>query len=249
MASLPHVSWALAFLAGAVSFLSPCVMPLVPGYLSYVSGVSVSELEAGAPAQTRRVIRQSLLFVLGFALVFSALGASASALGTLLLDYRPLLNRVSGLFIIAMGLSLLGVLRARALMRDYRLPVATRPQGVFGSTLLGAAFAFAWVPCVGPILASILAYAGSTATVRTGTLLLLVYALGLGLPFVLSGVAFTRAVGAFHWLRRWSRPIELASGGALVAVGVLMLANRMFYVAIFAQQLFTQLGLNLWRFF
>jgi cytochrome c-type biogenesis protein len=209
----------------------------------------VNELHTGTPKQTRHVVGQSMLFVLGFALVFAALGASASAVGAVLRDYRPVLNQISGLFIVAMGLSLLGVLRVRALMQDHRFALAARPRGVLGSTLLGAAFAFAWVPCVGPILASILAYAGATATVRTGTLLLLVYALGLGLPFVLSGVAFTRAVGAFRWLRRWSRSIELASGGALVAVGVLMLVNKMFYVAIFAQQLFTQLGLNLWQFF
>jgi len=245
--SPPHLL--LAFAAGAVSFLSPCVMPLVPGYLSYVSGISVNELQAGVPDQTRRVLGQSVLFVLGFALVFVGLGASASAIGALMADYRPVLNQISGVFIVAMGLSLLGILRVGALMREHRLPLAGRPRGVLGSTLLGAAFAFAWVPCVGPILASILTYAGSTGTVRTGALLLLVYALGLGVPFVLTGAAFTRAVGAFRWLRRWSRPIELVSGSALTVVGVLMLMNKMFYVSILAQQLFTQLGLNLWQFF
>lgn len=236
-------------MAGAVSFTSPCVMPLIPGYLSYVSGISVDDLYAGAPDQTARVLGQSILFVLGFALVFTALGASASAIGVLLADYRPVLNQISGVFIIAMGLSLLGILRLGMLTREYRLTLAGPPRGLLGSTLLGAAFAFAWVPCVGPILASILAYAGSMGTVRTGALLLLVYALGLGVPFVLTGAAFTRAVGAFRWLRRWSRAIELVSGGALTLVGILMLANKMFYVSILAQRLFTQLGLNLWQYF
>ena len=246
---VPHVTWILAFVAGAVSFLSPCVMPLIPGYLSYVSGVSMDELYAGAPGQTMRILGQSVLYVLGFALVFVALGASASTIGAVLADYRTVLNEISGAFIIAMGLSLVGVLRVGMLVREHRFQPTGRPGGVLGALLLGAAFAFAWVPCVGPILASILVYAGSTGTIRTGALLLLVYALGLGIPFILSGLAFTRAVGAFRWLRRWSRSIEVVSGAALTVVGVLMLANKMFYVSILAQRLFTELGLNLWQFF
>ncbi len=128
--SLPHVSWVLAFMAGTVSFLSPCVMPLIPGYLSYVSGISVDDLHAGAPDQTVRVLGQSALFVLGFALVFTALGASASAIGALLADYRPVLNQISGAFIIAMGLSLLGILRLRMLTREYRFTLGSRPRGL-----------------------------------------------------------------------------------------------------------------------
>ena len=245
----PQVNWVIPFLAGAVSFLSPCVIPLIPGYLSYVSGVSMEGLEAGAPGQTSRVLGQSLLFVLGFALIFVALGASASAIGAALAEYRFVLNRVSGLFIIAMGLYLMGVLRVGVLAREFRFQAGGRPRGVLGTTLLGGAFAFAWTPCIGPILGSVLLYAGSVGTVKTGALLLLVYALGLGLPFILTGLAFTRGMRALRWLRRFSRPIEAVSGLTLIAVGALLLTDKMFYVSIWAQRIFTRYGLNLWRFF
>lgn len=245
----PQVSWALPLLAGAVSFLSPCVVPLIPGYISFVSGVSADRLEAREPGQSARVLGQSLLFVLGFALVFVAMGASASAIGAVLAAYRFTLNRVAGLFIIAMGLSLLGVLRVGTLAKEHRFPMEGRPRGVLGATLLGGAFAFAWTPCIGPILATVLLYAGSVGTVKTGALLLLVYALGLGLPFVLTGLAFTRGMRALRWLRRFARPIEAFSGLTLMAVGVLLLTNKMFYVSLWAQRMFTRFGLNLWQFF
>ncbi len=241
--------WLVPFLVGAVSFLSPCVLPLIPGYLTYVSGVSLDELQAGAPRRTGRVLAQSALFVLGFALVFVALGATASAIGAALADYRPILNQASGIFIIAMGLSLMGVLRIRPLATEHRVAVERHPRGPFGALFLGAAFAFAWIPCVGPILASILAYAGAVATVRTGALLLFIYALGLGVPFILTGLVLTRAMRAVRWLRRYSHPLEITSGLILTLVGVLLLANKMFYVSIWGQRLFTKLGINFWQLF
>ena len=246
---LPPVSWAVAFLAGAVSFVSPCVLPLFPGYISYVSGVPVDELKGGASRHAARVVSQSIVFVAGFAVAFTALGASASAVGAALADYRLLLNQLSGLFIIAMGLSLMGVLRIGALLREYRLPGPRRSRGPLGVLLLGGAFAFAWIPCVGPILASILLYAGTAATVRMGAALLFVYALGLGVPFILTGLAFTRTTRALRWLGRYTGRIEAASGLALVAVGVLVFSNKMFYISIWGQQLFTRLGLNFWQSF
>lgn len=246
---LPRVSGAMAFVAGAASFLSPCVIPMIPGYLSYVSGVSLDELSEGASNRTGRVLGQSILFVLGFAAVFVALGASASAVGAVLAEYRDVLNMISGIFIIVMGLSLIGLLRLSMLAGEHRLHLAGRPRGPFGAPLVGAAFAFAWIPCVGPILASILMYAGAVGTVKTGAVLLLVYALGLGAPFILTGLMFTRAVAALRWLRRWSGPIEVASGAALVIIGTLLVTNKMFYMSIWAQQLFVRLGLNLWQSF
>jgi cytochrome c-type biogenesis protein len=195
------------------------------------------------------VLTQSLLFVLGFSLIFVALGASASAIGAALIQYRFTLNRIAGLFIIFMGLYLVGALRVGVLSREYRVQLMERPHGTFGSLAPGAAFAFAWTPCIGPILASILLYAASVTTVKTGALLLFAYSLGLGLPFILTGLVFTRAMRALQWLRRFSRPIEVASGMALVGVGVLLLTNKMFYVSIWAQRLFIRFGLDLWRFF
>ncbi|MGH2426768.1 MAG: cytochrome c biogenesis CcdA family protein [bacterium] len=245
----PQISWAIPFLAGIVSFLSPCVIPLVPGYLSYISGVSAAEMQPAGASRPGRVLGQSLLFVLGFAIVFVALGASASAVGVALAQYRPLLNKVSGLFIIAMGLYLLGVLRPGWLAREYRLAVPDRPGSPLSATALGAAFAFAWTPCIGPILASVLLYAGSVATVKTGAVLLFIYALGLGLPFVLTGMTFSRAMKALQWLRRFSRPLEAISGLTLLTIGALLLTNKMFYVSIWAQRLFIRLGLDLWRYF
>lgn len=187
--------------------------------------------------------------MLGFAIVFVALGASASAIGAGLAQYRPLLNKVAGLFIIAMGLHLLGVLRPGWLGREYRLAVPDRPGSPLGATVLGAAFAFAWTPCIGPILASVLLYAGSVATVKAGALLLFIYALGLGLPFVLTGMTFSRAMKALQWFHRFSRPLEAVSGLTLLAVGALLLTNKMFYISIWAQRLFIRLGLDLWRYF
>jgi len=249
MSDAPQLSWVVPFLAGAVSFLSPCVIPLIPGYLSYVSGVSTAELEAGVPGLSGRVLGYSLLFVFGFALVFVALGASASAIGAALATYRPVLNKVAGLFIVAMGLSLLGILRPAALAREYRFQAAAARRGPATTVLVGAAFAFAWTPCIGPILASILLYAGSAGTVKTGAALLFIYAVGLGLPFILTGLAFTRGMRALRWLRRFARPIEALSGATLVTVGALLLTNKMFYVSIFAQRVFARLGLDVWRFF
>jgi len=245
----PQISWILPFVAGLVSFLSPCVIPLIPGYLSYVSGMSAEELGQALPRRTQRVLGQSILFVLGFAAIFVALGASASALGAALMQYRFVLNKVSGLFIIAMGLTLTGIVRVGWLTRERRVPLAARQGGALRSISLGAAFAFAWTPCIGPILASVLLYAGSVATVKVGALLLLVYALGLGVPFVLSGLAFSRAIHALRWMRRYARPIEAFSGIALIAIGTLLYTNKMFYVTIWAQRLFSRFGLDLWRFF
>ncbi len=245
----PAIGWVIPFLAGTVSFLSPCVIPLVPGYLSYVTGISSEGLQVAGAVQTKRVLWQSLLFVLGFTIVFVALGASASAVGAWLGRYRFLLNRISGAFIILMGLYLLGILRMGFVARERRFRVEGLKGGVLGPALVGGAFAFAWTPCIGPILASILLYAGAVGTVKTGALLLLVYAFGLGLPFILTGLAFTRAVRALRWLQRVSRPLEAASGLTLAAVGVLLFTNKMFYVSIWAQRAFARLGLDLWRFF
>ena len=185
-----NVTIAAALAAGMLSFLSPCVLPLVPPYLVYLAGTSLERL-AGAeePPQVRReTIVAALLFVLGFTTVFVALGASASAIGTLLRAYSYILGKVAGVIIIIMGLHFLGVTPIAWFMREKRLDVA-KPVGLWGAYVMGLAFAFGWTPCIGPILSAILAIAGSEASVARGTVLLAVYSLGLGVPFIVAALA------------------------------------------------------------
>lgn len=241
--------WVLPLVAGTVSFLSPCVLALVPGYISFISGVAVQDLSRSGPESRRHVLARSVLFFLGFTVVFVLLGASASAMGAVLTAYRPLLNRLFGVLIVVMGLHLMGVLRLAALYRERRIGLRLQQAGPVTTVLVGMAFAFAWTPCVGPILATILLYAGSTGTVTTGAAMLAIYSLGLGIPFVLAGVGVTRLLHVFGRLRRFGAVVERASGVALAGVGVLLVTNRMFYVSVMAQRLFSRLGLDLWRFF
>ncbi len=235
---VPQVGWLVAFGAGVVSFLSPCVAPLVPGYLSYVSGVSVQDLAQQRPGQSRRLLLSCLLFVLGFSLVFVLLGASASLLGGLIEEYRRPLNRVAGGVMVLMGLFVMGIFRLPMLYQERRFHPAGGSFGQGGTILLGMAFGFGWTPCVGPVLASILFYAGAAGTAGQGALLLLAYSLGMGVPFVLAGLAFSRAMGALGWVKRHYRTINAVSGGLLVAVGVLFLTDRFFYFSILAQRLY-----------
>ena len=235
---IPQTGWLVAFGAGLVSFLSPCVAPLVPGYLSYVSGVSVQDLAQPRPGQTRRLLSSCLLFVLGFSLVFVALGASASLLGGLIEDYRRELNRAAGGVMILMGLFVMGVARLPVLYQEKRFHFAVGSFGQGGTVLLGMAFAFGWTPCVGPVLASILFYAGGSQTAVQGAALLLAYSLGMGVPFVATGLAFSRAMGALGWVKRHYRAINVVSGGLLVGVGVLFLTDRFFYFSILAQRFY-----------
>ncbi len=233
-----QVGWLVAFGAGLVSFLSPCVAPLVPGYLSYVSGVSMQDLAQPRSGQTRRLLLSCLLFVLGFSLVFMLLGASASLLGGLVEEYRRLLNRVAGGVMILMGLFVMGIVRIPTLYQERRFHLVGGSFGQGGTILLGMAFGFGWTPCVGPVLASILFYAGGAATATQGAMLLLAYSLGMGVPFVAAGLAFSRAMGALGWVKRHYRAINVVSGGLLVGVGVLFLTDRFFYFSILAQRLY-----------
>lgn len=235
---VPEVSLLVAFGAGLISFFSPCVAPLVPGYVSFVSGVSVQDLGSGRPGQHRRVLASTLLFVLGFSLVFVLLGASASLLGGLLDEYRRPLGRISGGVMILMGLVVIGLLRAPVFLREHRFHLQGNSFRGAGTVLLGMAFGFGWTPCVGPILASILFYAGTAETVGHGALLLSVYSLGLGVPFVLTGVGFTRMLGVFGWARRHYHAINVGSGALLVAVGLLFVTERFFWLSIAAQRLY-----------
>ncbi|WP_219418043.1 cytochrome c biogenesis CcdA family protein [Pseudonocardia nigra] len=217
----------LAAVAGAVSFSSPCVLPLLPGYLSYVSGLSgTSRAGDGTIPARRRVLLGAVLFVAGFTTVFTTLGATASALGLMLRQNLAAINVVGGAVVVVMGVAMTGLLRIPVLQREMR-PALGRVGAGPGSALpLGAAFAFGWTPCVGPVLASILTTAASSADLGRGALLLLAYSLGLGLPFLALAAGIDRGRDRFGWLRRHSRRIELVGGVALVATGVLMMTGE-----------------------
>jgi cytochrome c-type biogenesis protein len=218
-----------AFLAGVVSFLSPCVLPLVPGYVSYVAGRSLEELKQEQAARHRlAVLGLSAAFVLGFSSVFIALGASASAIGKLFMAYRYEASYVAGAVIIVFGLHMMGVLRFTWMNRDRRFMPEIRGGRPVGAFLLGTAFAFGWTPCIGPILGAILTISATTMGVSDGAVLLSIYSMGLAVPFLLVAAftdRFTANAGRF---RRMGRTLQLAAGGILVLVGVLMATGQLF---------------------
>ena len=219
-AALPLV----AVLAGAISFSSPCCLPLVPGYLSYVSALPVSDL--GEREARRVTLRAALLFVGGFTTVFTVLGMGASALGTLLLRNQDDITRGFGIVIVLLGLSTAGLFRIPALQRERRLDLARVPRGPAWAFPMGMAFAAGWAPCIGPVLASILATAAVSGTAAWGGILLALYSIGLGIPFIALALGYRRLNGSLGWLRRHGRGIERAGGVLLVGVGLLFLTGR-----------------------
>ncbi len=245
--NVPEVSWALAFLAGVVSFVSPCVLPLIPGYICLISGVSIQELKNETSVRIKKVLIPSILFILGFSAVFVALVVSASFLGGFLATHKTLLLKISGAIIVLLGLFFVGIIRIPQLYREKRFQITQSKYGWLGILLLGAAFGFGWTPCVGPILASILLYAGSVGGAGKGAALLFVYSSGLGIPFILCGLAFSRMLAAFNWVKQHYRIYNGAVGGILIAVGVLMVTNKLFYLNIWAQKFLSEVGLDLWK--
>src|SRR5919206_1238374 len=221
------VSLPAAALGGLISFLSPCVLPLVPPYLSFLAGVTLDDLQAGDDwGVRRRAILTALLFVAGFSTVFVLLGATASALGLFIRQYVDVLSTVAGLAIILMGLHFLGIFRIGLLYREARVQVE-RPVGLWGAYVMGLAFAFGWTPCIGPILAAILAVAGSEASVTQGALLLAAYSAGLGIPFVLAALAMKPFVGFLKRMRSRYALVERAMGALLVITGIAFLGGWM----------------------
>ena len=238
----------IAFAAGLVSFFSPCVLPLVPGYLSYMSGMGGEEAGGKPKAPTALV---ALVFVAGFTAVFVALGASATLLGSFLIDNKTLFMRVGGVFIIMLGLVFLGVLKVPWLYREARFH-PTPKAGLWGSAVLGAAFAFGWSPCIGATMGAVLTMAAGNAATGgpgKGALLLAVYSMGLGLPFVLAGLGVSRLAGAVKWLRRRARVLNFASGALLIVVGLLFVTNRLFQLSSWLQRTFTEANLDFWSAF
>jgi len=218
-----------AFLAGIVSFLSPCVLPLVPGYVSYVAGHSLAELRhEQAMRQRLAVLGLSFAFVLGFSSVFVSLGASASAIGGLFSAYRYEASSIAGAVIILFGLHMMGVLRLNWMNRDMRFMPQIPGGRTFGAFLLGSAFAFGWTPCIGPILGAILTLSATTMGVSDGVALLSVYSMGLAVPFLLVAAFTDRFMDHVGSFRRIGRPLQIVAGGTLVLVGVLMLTGYLF---------------------
>jgi cytochrome c-type biogenesis protein len=222
---MPNVSIVAALVAGMLSFLSPCVLPLVPPYLVYLTGTSLEHFAAEAKPRARaKTIAAAFIFVLGFSTVFVALGASASAIGAVLRAYSGDLAIVAGIGIIVMGLHFLGITPIAFLMREKRLEVA-KPVGLWGAYLMGLAFALGWTPCIGPILAAILAVAASEATVAKGAGMLAIYSLGLGIPFVVAAFAVQPFAALLARFRAHLGLVEKAMGGLLVLTGIAFLTG------------------------
>ncbi len=230
-----------ALAAGIVSFLSPCVLPLVPGYLSAVTGVAASDLEH---ASWRRVIVPSLAFILTFSAIFIALGVTATGVGDLLREHRHLLEKISGVLIVAMGVLFVAAPFVGRLNREWHFDALMQRAGKGGPIVAGAAFAVAWTPCIGPTLAAILSAAALSDSAGRGAFLLAVYSAGLGIPFLLTAIAFTRMTTAFAVVKRHYAAIIAAGGMVLIVMGVLVYTGELFRLNIEAQQVLQDLGVN-----
>lgn len=237
------VGLAAALLAGMVSFLSPCVLPLVPGYLSAVSGVSVEDLE---DAGWRRVLVPSLVFVSSFSVIFILLGLSATKLGSIMSDNRELLDKVAAALIIAMGILFVASFFVVKLNREWHVDALMSRAGKGGPLVAGAAFAFAWTPCIGPTLGAILSAASLSGSAASGALLLAVYSAGLAIPFLLTVLAFNRMTTAFTVVKRHYNVIVAAGGVILIAMGVLIWTGELYRINIEVQRWMTEVGLDFW---
>lgn len=228
-----NVSLLTAFVAGLLSFLSPCVLPLIPGYISFISGASLQELSSTTDIKKvrRKVLLNSIAFVIGFSVVFILLGASATAISKLMLKYLRPVSIIAGIVIIIIGLHTMGIFKIAALYSEKRFQTNTKPVNVFGSFVIGLAFAFGWTPCIGPILAGILAIAAAQNTVWKGIQLLIVYSLGLGIPFMITAYSITLFFKLFDKIKKYLNIIEWIAGLLLVIIGILMITGGLTAIA------------------
>jgi cytochrome c-type biogenesis protein len=223
----------MAFAAGLISFLSPCVLPLVPGYLSFISGVSFSEIrekEKSTPflsKEKRIILYSSIFFIIGFSTVFILLGATATWIGTFISSKISVLTKLAGLVIIFFGIYMMGLIRPRFLFKEARFQIKDKRMGYFGAMLIGAAFAFGWTPCIGPILAGILTYAGTLDKVKEGVFLLLIYSLGLGIPFLITAIGINQFWRFFNRIKKYIRLLEVTSGAVMVILGLMIFTNKL----------------------
>ena len=238
---MSSVGFFTSFLAGLLSFVSPCVLPIVPGYLSFISGINVARMGKDGVAdagQLRRVVLTSLAFVLGFSTVFVSLGAAATLVGYYLQQWKRQLGILGGLIVIVLGLHTMGVFRINFLLYEKRAEVKTKPLGLVGAYVVGLAFAFGWTPCIGPILGAILLYASQQETVTQGVLLLSAYSAGLGVPFLLAALAVNKFFSASSAVKRHMKTVEVVSGVLLVAVGLLLVTDRLSVIALYLSKKF-----------
>lgn len=242
---MPAVGVLSAFFGGFVSFISPCVLPLIPGYLSFITGISVNQLESPTKEQRRLIILRALLFSAGFTVIFTVLGATASSIVSPLGAYRRYMEIAAGLLIIVVGLLVSGLLKSSFVQTfERRVTFKGNTSSSLGSFLLGMAFAVAWTPCVGPILGAILFYAGSSGLASTGAILLLIYSLGLAIPLILTAVLFSKMLSLFGWIKTRYHIIMAISGGFLVLMGLLLIFNKFSYFNLEIQKLYNQLNIN-----
>ncbi len=221
----------MAFGAGLLSFISPCILPIIPSYMFFISGTSAGAMaeaeEQDQRLKQRQIILSSLFFILGFSLVFMALGATATSLGRLMANYQDLLRKIGGVVIIVLGLHMMGLIEIKALLYEKRMHFKARPPGYFGALLIGIAFALGWTPCIGPILGAILGIAGSQTQVSSGILLLAVYSLGLAIPFFLTALLMDKIFVHFRKLQKHMQKISIISGVFMIVIGILIFTNML----------------------
>jgi cytochrome c-type biogenesis protein len=236
-----HISFAGAFIAGLLSFLSPCVLPLIPSYVTYITGLSFADLKAEHPSHMvrQKTIIHSLIFIAGFTVVFVLLGASATYLGNFLQEHMNILRKTGGVLIVLFGVHVSGIVNINALLGEKRVTIHSKPAGFFGSFLVGVAFAAGWTPCIGPILASILIIAATEEKVYHGMALLFVYSLGLGTPFFLSSLALNKFLSFFNRYKKRIRVMEIVTGLFLIVIGVMIFTN---YLSAFSRVFISWIG-------
>ena len=226
----------MAFAAGLISFLSPCVLPLVPGYISFISGVSFAEIREKKEStpflskEKRMILFSSIFFIIGFSMVFILLGATATWIGTLISSKISVLTKLAGLIIIFFGVYMMGFIRPRFLYKEARFQIKDKRFGYVGAWLIGVAFAFGWTPCIGPILAGILTFAGTLENVNQGVFLLTMYSLGLGVPFLLTAIGINQFWRLFSRIKKYMRVLEVTSGAIMVILGFMIFTNKLILI-------------------
>jgi len=235
---MDQINIATAFAFGLLSFVSPCVLPIIPGYISFISGYSLNDMTGENTAAKRAMLVNTIFFIAGFTLIFVMMGAAATSIGQLLNENLTLISKIAGAVIIVFGLHMIGIFKISFLNYEKRFHLQDKKLGILGSFTVGSAFAFGWTPCIGPVLAGILAIASQQETVMQGVVLLTVYSLGLGIPFLLTSLSINKFFNVFNRIKKHFHAIEVVGGVMLVAVGVLMITNYLTIIASYFSKWF-----------